>query len=300
VAENEQMPEVVYHYTSMDTLLKIVDTGTIWSTNIRYLNDILERKHYFDMIARRLPHVMAGYPELSNRWQEFGDSDDDERDFDDLPFVASFSEDRDSLSQWRSYCPGGNGVCIGFRTESIIKSHLNLQDAGPHAYPFLPNVSFQRVNYLLKEHVGQIDKCIKDAISAAEWMKAATDSDNDDRFPPVDIAPCLRYSFSKSASLFKHGSFASECEYRLLAFGFGELVKYRSSRTTLVPYIPLHIPHPEPSEGEDYRYQTSFIESVTIGPTPNKALSKGAVSGMFQGRREHVVVETSDVPFRDL
>ncbi len=37
---------------------------------------------------------------------------------DDL-YVSSFSERPDLLSQWRGYCPGGNGYCLGFEREVI-------------------------------------------------------------------------------------------------------------------------------------------------------------------------------------
>ena len=35
------------------------------------------------------------------------------------PFVASFSENGDQLSQWRAYCPKGNGFSIGFRYSDL-------------------------------------------------------------------------------------------------------------------------------------------------------------------------------------
>jgi hypothetical protein len=35
-------PEVVYHYTSMDTMTKIAKNAEIWATSINYLNDVSE------------------------------------------------------------------------------------------------------------------------------------------------------------------------------------------------------------------------------------------------------------------
>jgi len=39
--EKSSVPDVVYHYTSMNGLLGIIE-GYIWATNILYLNDISE------------------------------------------------------------------------------------------------------------------------------------------------------------------------------------------------------------------------------------------------------------------
>jgi hypothetical protein len=44
-APDANEPEVVYHYTSMDTMIKIVESATIWATSISYLNDDSEREH---------------------------------------------------------------------------------------------------------------------------------------------------------------------------------------------------------------------------------------------------------------
>jgi hypothetical protein len=57
MSDEQSLPEVVYHYTSMDTLLKIVATGHIWATNINYLNDVLERRHCLARVKARLRSV---------------------------------------------------------------------------------------------------------------------------------------------------------------------------------------------------------------------------------------------------
>ena len=42
-----------------------------------------------------------------------------EHEFHDI-FICSFSRNDDQLSQWRGYCPDGNGFCIGFNTKDLI------------------------------------------------------------------------------------------------------------------------------------------------------------------------------------
>ena len=104
-------PEVVYHYTSIDTMMKIVDSASIWATSISYLNDVSEREHYLRLIRERIPVYRQSHslPDESIFDDFLNESD---LGFQSRPFVASFSEEDDSLPQWRSYCPHGNGVAI--------------------------------------------------------------------------------------------------------------------------------------------------------------------------------------------
>lgn len=94
MSSNQEMPEIVYHYTSMDALLNIHATGVIWATNIRYLNDVSEREHFFSLIrSRAKPLNESGliFPGLFDRVLEDNEED---KPFHDLPFVASFCRER--------------------------------------------------------------------------------------------------------------------------------------------------------------------------------------------------------------
>lgn len=48
----------------------------------------------------------------------------------ELPFVASFSQERDSLATGDLTVPQGNGVCIGFRSASIQWAYLEKAKKG--------------------------------------------------------------------------------------------------------------------------------------------------------------------------
>jgi hypothetical protein len=116
-------PEIVYHYTSADTLLKIVDKREIWATNIFYLNDVSESRHSLELFTKRLPVFLernkSEHGEALRNVFAQGISIDW-----DPPFVASFSSHDDSLPQWRSYCSNGNGVSIGFRVSALRQSSM--------------------------------------------------------------------------------------------------------------------------------------------------------------------------------
>jgi hypothetical protein len=45
-ALNADEPEIVYHYTTMDTMVKIVENATIWATSINYPPAVLLNCHH--------------------------------------------------------------------------------------------------------------------------------------------------------------------------------------------------------------------------------------------------------------
>jgi hypothetical protein len=103
---------ILYHYTSADGLLGILSTGTLWATQIRFLNDSAEFTFARDILvpeahkrALRLRHPVV---------KKLIRSEIDRVARGDYPaYVISFSERGNTLSQWRAYAPR-DGVSIGF------------------------------------------------------------------------------------------------------------------------------------------------------------------------------------------
>ncbi len=115
------LPDVLYHYTSMDALMSIAQSGKVWATDTRYLNDRTECTYLFELLKSHIAHRVAK------------PTDQDRKDSERLVwlleimprfevFVASFSELGDLLSQWRAYSTGGVGFSIGFSAKAIMQS----------------------------------------------------------------------------------------------------------------------------------------------------------------------------------
>ena len=49
--EREPLPEKVFHYTDSSGLLGILNSGVLWATHYRFLNDSSELKYIFDLEA---------------------------------------------------------------------------------------------------------------------------------------------------------------------------------------------------------------------------------------------------------
>lgn len=101
-------PDHIYHYTSNDVLMKILDGQSLRMSARHHLNDTLEGEQFFTLLEKHDSHPDQEKIEAVRQTlapYEF--------------FVTCFSSERDLLSQWRGYAKNGTGVAIGFRTQAI-------------------------------------------------------------------------------------------------------------------------------------------------------------------------------------
>lgn len=118
----------LYHYTTGDSLIRIIESQELLATQAACLNDMTELTHAADQLRElvkmrnsdaptsvtafrsRLAEVLLNpYPETSGR------------------FVTCFTEKRDDLSQWRSYSGGEGGYAIQFDTMKLLASAIPLE-----------------------------------------------------------------------------------------------------------------------------------------------------------------------------
>ncbi|AIQ75891.1 DUF2971 domain-containing protein [Paenibacillus sp. FSL P2-0536] len=130
--------ELYYHYCSVDTFVKIMETSTIRLSNPYKMNDTQEYKWLLNI----LPEVMNEYinqidnDEIREKYRYFYIEVCDQifENFykgmeDEHPYIACFSKEGDVLSQWRSYADDSRGVSIGFDLNKLIEnSNLKLKE----------------------------------------------------------------------------------------------------------------------------------------------------------------------------
>jgi hypothetical protein len=292
-------PEVVYHYTSTDTLLKIVEgePPAIWATNLRYLNDVSESKHCIDCLKSRVSTFLAENSiECADELTSAMDILYDDRYGIDPPYVASFSAVKDSLPQWRSYCPNGNGVSIGFRISALKQSVLTFTP--PSDFPAIKS-RFEKIHYLHPDDVAVQDEIFRTCIAAGMEYEEEQNSLPPEERSSFSWESMLHYEISSRSSLYKHPAFQAEEEYRLIAPPLvfsGASIRCRCSRTTVIPFVSLLLPPVEKSD----RYVDSFISEIIVGPTPNAELTENALRMFFQSKGWNVSISSSPIPYRDL
>jgi hypothetical protein len=287
----------VYHYTTMNALLGIIDSRQLWATNVRYLNDASEHEFFLDFARRRLPQLFPNLGQIDLLCPE-----EDGREifafsprFLQLPFVASFARESDSRTHWRAYSPGQNGVCIGFRTDS-----LNCAEVQPTARfgAVVPAPRLSSVFYLSPDDQSTIDYILRDIHAAAS---ASLEKLNR---PMEELPETFGRMLVSAAALFKHKSHAEEQEYRLLVdsiFWRQDLLGFRTTESTLTPYVPLTIPSYPLTlrRPEQAKEPWNAVTSITLGPTANMSLSLEAVTAFCSLRMMSPIVKASRLPYRD-
>jgi hypothetical protein len=123
----EPPPAMLYHYTRQPGLLGIVQSRSIWATKTQYLNDSQEYRHAFDMARREIDDLTSTAEHDAQRafYARVSSAFDRVRDL--TFFVASLSEDRDRLSQWRAYGSPGDAFAVGFTAAHLTR---RAEDAG--------------------------------------------------------------------------------------------------------------------------------------------------------------------------
>ncbi len=271
------MKDVVYHYTDGTGLIGIISNQEIWCSNVLYLNDSLEWQYGVDVFEEMLQEIVDGNADplklLNAEWAKeikrmFGKYYRAQKNSSMNTFApcyaASFSEDPDSLPQWRGYSTKGARYAIGFHT-------AKLQALGK-------GTSLRKVEY--KRDVAK--ELMRDEL--ANMVKGTLASAGMD---PVDWGARVCIDIGTAC---KDDAFKSECEVRLRFNGAPKEVHFRSGTSSLVPYFKLPI-----------MPIADLIHSVWVGPMPHRDLAKKAVSELLKsnGVAPEGKVHLSKVPFRD-
>jgi DUF2971 family protein len=303
MAESESVPDIVYHYTSIDTMMKIVESESIWATSVCYLNDTSEQSHFLNLVRKRLPSI--AFRNSDDREAAVAFLSKPEGGFERRPFIASFSADGDSLPQWRSYCHEGNGVAIGFSTECLENAHIG--DNEPLAAAM---IRLAKVKYPSPKDEQEIDNDLLTLMDSANATVATLRSQGSD-FKSLTLPLIFGFMLAQEACFRKSESFRSENEYRLLVdtiLPSVSVLSYRVSRSSLIPYIDVKVPRYEDgheSDPSDVLLSNSlvgsyqFIKEITVGPSPNIELTVDTVRAFFKTKKLKVDVKKSDVSFRD-
>lgn len=278
----ERNVQTIYHYTSVEALLGIVEAQSLWLSDYSYLNDKRELIHGVEIVAevvnRLLPSSQSPDVQgLLNAWLE-ATSNGRPR-----VCIASFSGDSDSLSQWRAYGP----IAIGF-TPHLIGIHAN--QARLEAVEYDPRIQKQLVEVYISHLV--------------QAYQADLANNELDRIPDV------YHRFEQVLELvafFKDCSFRDEQEFRLAYVEHPELFngplttlfvpppkRFRVKGNRLLPHIassdlfPLH-------NGE--KRELGICE-IVLGPEADDLLTHGIREFLDAKGMEKIPVTHSKIPYR--
>jgi hypothetical protein len=294
---------MLYHYTDQAGLFGIPQSGEIWATHFRFLNDLSERQGALDLFLQ-IDRMLAGDSQMSPAyWEAVRESLKILGQLVDAYFV-SFSEDDpasdlsgDRLSQWRGYALSRQGFSLGFDAESLRSSADRLTQELKLATLLLPcvydNESKESAAIeIIRKHSDALAQIANERVKM-KTLESERMIDNPNWKREFKE---LQSSFLAFSSSFKHFGFQEENEWRFVAYfvsGVSNIgsVHFRDGAFGRTPYIELPL---------RLKGQHSPLRRIVVGPSPNKEqiavslrleLTKMGITG--------IEVVPSKIPYRN-
>jgi len=288
-------PDHLYHYTSIEGLKGILDTRSLWASQIHFLNDTQEFKYSTTILEKVLserkpklhqnallmsaisppgPYLPKSPEEAFSRLYDFLSEMVTSDVYEKIPIcVFSLSKWWNLLSQWRGYCPSGGGYSIGFRFDLL-------------------NQILQKKNFRLLECIydqAEQKTIIESEIDELErdFRKCEPTKDFDGAMMKVGGKYFL--DFSRKAPTFKDPSFGEEGEWRIVSNAINPKdLKFRVGRAFLIPFFPISL--------ED---TGSFpIDEIWIGPAAEQALAENSLQNYLRSKKLSINLKISKIPYR--
>jgi hypothetical protein len=275
---HSQVPRTLYHYTTATGLRGILESHSLWASDVRFMNDASELTYAVNLIAEvvgevlgtvtdeRLLPVLPKVPTFANVF-EYGLR----------PFCACMCERGDLLSQWRGYTAGQIGYSLGLdlRNTRVIVD--------------IPRGTFLR-------------KVLYDEGEQRSWARRITETwlqsaqsllDAEPGVPAPDLFPypaiwTLQEALIEPHLSFKNPAFSEEKEWRLIKLtDIREELRLIRDRKSQERFSQLGIKLPEsrPSwplsqaEGIDIKFR-----QTSLGFVPYIELGLKHRAGVFTGR----------------
>jgi Protein of unknown function (DUF2971) len=275
----------MYHYTTLGGLQGIINSGRLWMSDVRFMNDASELTYATELINDEVHKVLNdpahqglltlldGYERLPSIF-----------DWGLRPFIACFCEADDLLSQWRGYGQDDAPVSLKLDFRGFVAFDLQ-------------NAHFTKVVYPVEEQRALVREAMTPWLSTVgsllgEGYELAELS--------VTAVSALMHAMTEYPLFFKHPTFSEEREWRLIRVvdtrEGGNEILFRPSMYGLTPYIEIPI----------QRSAGAFpgrvpLDSVRQGPRAHAELALQSLAGYLQSAGypwPNTRVEKTAVPLR--
>lgn len=233
--------KIFYHYTDFQALDGILRCAQLRVNNVLRMNDSAEMRHFMVRLCRAVVLRLEESGDLEQARQvEKMFQDELKKEY--SAFAACFSFRRDDAAQWERYGNQGRGVCIAFRGELLRKIavgplslHTVFYEDDMTGHPMV-DLFYQLFRSGAEPDSGALRRVMRDA-----WACSVA---------------------------FKHPSFSSEDEVRLVVSPFGSenlnvLPCYHVSKERIKKYYPLDLREMCRKAGAELE---DLITEIVIGP----------------------------------
>jgi hypothetical protein len=214
----------LFHYTGADVFVKLVKDPTFWATHAQYLNDQTEYVAGMKIVRDTIAEIAASESDTHLRRMldqaQAGLANSEHRDA--YPYIVSFSEAEDLLSQWRAYGTNGSGFAIGYRVSTLARTGRLLRCVYVRAA-----LEQQLQENYRSEIVPLVKECLRERseVSPPEYLV------------PGQVLEGLLVYFRSMAACYKDLGYSEEREWRLVVNAEKNQRDYRTnSFRGVVPY----------------------------------------------------------------
>jgi hypothetical protein len=258
--------KILYHYTDVNGLIGLIETGCIWATHVSRLNDTSENKHGFKLV---IEYVKNNLPKSSQLIIEKALLKVQSVD----TYVACYSTKNNSLNQWRNYTGGRVGYSLGFETNQMATLDGKM--------PLLEQVIYEdgKAKALLDLLLQRVDDFL-----------------NTNSFGEVEVGYLIGTASSMLntiACIIKHHKFQEESEYRHFFQPDRSNLKmkpfFRTGKYGLTPYVEIQF-------SEDKKLP---LKNVTVGPCLDFDIEHNALKILLEKNGyDGVKILNSMIPLR--
>jgi len=279
--------EEIWHYTTGASVISIIESGTLYATQVSCLNDSTEIRYASNLLMSALLDL-RGSASLSAEEAKFMDevikfSSQEPAVSIHIPsrwFVTCFSRQKDDLSQWRAYSGGENGYALSFPAGEFFGNnglvvHVNYDQ---ELHKKLARTIAEATIHFFREGLNH---------RGGAWEPWAKEF-----LPEWDLA------LSYLPPMVKDPAFAAEDEYRIvheLVVGDLGSLKFRQKQSLMSRHLPLAFSRPNTSA----QSQLLPIGEVMVGPSRYQEVSRTSVDTLLKQKGyTNVPVSLSGVPFQ--
>lgn len=291
-----------YYYTTIETLDKILESGALYSTNYRYLNDPSEWQYGYNRLIKECQSVADQY-EKNPKKREFVQYMREnifkaEHYLNDYPiysssifrgnyseiFTISFTEEEDLISQWERYAKE-SGVVLELDFTVLRNMNICLYQQTEKNRKIPIEITPQKVAYR--------DNNIKAIANKA--MKIMLENFNRKSLPEDRFKPYFHMFARYIASYIKNSAYEQEKEIRISCYPLiNEAVNakemdsskmvYTIQEGVMIPHVPIY---GGIKRGEEVTKCGYPIRSIRVGPGYNQdSVYQSLIHRMECGKKE--------------
>ncbi len=274
---------ILYHYTTVEGLLGILQSNVIWATSYPFLNDSSEivygRRLCKNIINERI--TKSQKEEEKILYTECLELQDNNKG---RIYITCFCERGNLLSQWRGYAKNGLGFSLGLESKYLLSEYRQY----PYNLIKIKKVEYDLVNQkkiinnLLDEAVKYIDE---NNITSKKFIS--------------ELAKTINKKIEECIVFFKDAAFEEEKEWRAIYYEKDrELIEthYRARFNRIVDYKEFNL---APTNKEIYKDKLPICEIIS-GPGIENDATNEVIRMILKDYKfaEKVNLMNSSIPFK--